>query len=405
MRYWLKHVLIGLSIRLVAAPFFMHTWDIGTIYESSQQFLNGQDVYTYVAQMTSLLRENTNMPFYYYGFAYLPQTLFIFTPFYWLYTSIFPIENTLDFRAVEFSYPQIFVFLSLIKIPIILGDALVIYLLSKRDPKAGLLYALNPYVLFITVFWGNFDPLMGLFLLASYLCFSQRRFLSGFLYGVSLIKLYPAVLLPLLIARSLHSWRELTKFLLGILIASLPVVYYLIYAPHSFLDVMLFQGARPLNGINIYHVVLSVQGIFLQTAVTRIASLILATAVLSATLIALKRRLPLLNSIVVLLLVYMIFAPVTNEQHLATLMPLALLSKRFDRKLWIFPLLFVAFYSTYVYYAIPLFWTDAALRIQYSLIHEAWVEATGPYSSYIRYFISLCFAFLAFRNIHEHVEH
>lgn len=404
MRYWLKHVLIGLSIRLAIAPFFMHTWDIGTIYESSQQFLNGQDVYTYVAQMTSMLRENTNMPFYYYGFAYLPQTLFIFAPFYRLYTSVFPIENALDFRTVEFSYPQLFVFLFLIKIPLILGDTLVIYLLSKRDPKAGLFYALNPYVLFITVFWGNFDPLIGLFLLASYLCFDQRRSLSGFMYGLSLVKLYPAVLLPLLIAKSLHSWRELTKFLLGLLAASLPVVYYLIYAPYSFLDVMLFQGARPVNGINICHVVLSVQGIFLQTAITRIASIVLATAVLFSTLIALKRRLPLLNAIVVLLLAYMIFAPVTNEQHLAALMPLALLSKRFDRKLWIFPLLFVAFYSTYVYYAIPLFWTDAALRSQYSLIHEAWVEATGPFSSYIRYFISLCFAFLAFRNIHDHLE-
>jgi len=405
MRYWLKLVLVGLSIRLVLAPFFMHTWDIGTIYESSQQFLAGQDVYAYVCQMSSLLRESTNMPFYYYGFAYLPQTLLIFAPFYSLYKLIFPVDCTMDFRAVEFTYPQLYVFLFLIKIPIILGDALVIYLLSKRNLKAALFYALNPYVLFISVFWGNFDPLVGLFLLISYLCFEDKKTFSGFFYGLSLIKMYPAVLFPLLMVKSFSNLKKLTEFLLGLLVASLPLLWYLLYLPQSFFDVMVFQGARPVNGVNIYNVVLSVQGIFFQTAVTRLASLILLVAVASITFVALKKRLPLLNSMIMLMLAYMVFAPVTNEQFLAAVIPLGLLSERFDRKLWIFPLLFSALHATYIYFCIPLFWTSLELRVLYETTHTAWIEAIGPYSAYMRYLVSLCFAFLAFRNIQEHIHH
>jgi len=406
MRSWLKYVLIGLGIRLILAPFFMYVWDIGTILEASRQFLGGEDVYRYVAERTYMLRQSTGLPLYYYGFAYLPQTLLIFAPFYRLYTLIFPVENNLDLRAVELTlpYPQIYVFLLLIKMPIILGDAVVIYLLSKRKPRTGLFYALNPYVLFITAIWGNFDPLVGLFLLASYLCFHERRILSGFLYGLSLIKIYTIVLLPLFIARSLSSWREFTKFLLGLSIASLPAVCYLFLAPHSFLDAMVFQGSRPVHGMNMYHVVSSVQGIFFQTAITRVATLIFVIALLSLTYLVLRERLPLLDSVVMLMLAFMIFAPVTNEQHLAALMPLALLSQRFERKLCVFPLLFVAFHATYIYFAIPLFWTDVALRALYGVIYRAWLEAIGPFSGYVRYLVSLSFAFLAFRNIHSHFQ-
>jgi len=383
----------------------MHAWDIGTILEASQQFLNGEDVYRYVAERTQILRQSTGLPLYYHGFAYLPQTLLIFAPFYRLYTLIFPVENALDLHAVEpaLIYPQIYVFLLLIKMPVILGDVLVIYLLSKREPRIGLFYALNPYVLFITAIWGNFDPLVGLFLLASYLCFNERRVLSGLLYGLSLIKIYTIVLLPLFIARSLSSWRELAKFILGLSIVSLPVISYLFVAPNGFLEVMLFQEARPVNGMNMYYVA-SIQGTLFGTATARIATLILTTALLSLTYVVLRERLPVLNSMVMLMLVYLIFAPVTHDQHLASLIPLALLSQRFDRKLYVFPLLFTAFHATYFYFAIPIFWTDAALQSLYVEIHGAFVEAVGVYSGYIRYFISLSFAFLAFRNVHSHFQ-
>jgi hypothetical protein len=406
MRSWLKYVLIGLGVRLVLAPFFMHAWDIGTILEASRQFLSGEDVYGYVAERTHVLRQSTGLPLHYHGFAYLPQTLLIFAPFYRLYTLMFPFENALDLRAVEpvILYPQIYVFLLLIKMPIILADAAVIYLLSKREPRIGLFYALNPYVLFITAMWGNFDPLVGLFLLASYLCFNEQRILSGFLYGLSLIKIYPLVLLPFLTARSFSGWREFMKFLLGLSIASLPVISYLFVAPNSFLNAMLFQGTRPVNGMNVYYAVSSVQGMFFRTAITRVATFIFAIALLSLTYVVLRERQPMLNSVVMLMLAWMIFAPVTNEQYLASLMPLALLSQRFDKKLWIFPLLFTAFNATYAYFAMPIFWADAALRDLYAVIHGGWVEAVGPFSGYIRYFISLSFAFLSFRNVHSHFQ-
>jgi len=407
MHSWLKYVLIGLGIRLALAPFFMHAWDIGTILKASEQFLNGQDVYGYVAERTYMLRQSTSLPFYYYGFTYLPQTLLIFAPFYRLYTLIFPVENALDIQAVEpvILYPQIFVFLLLIKMPIILGDVAVIYLLSKREPKIGLFYALNPYVLFITAIWGHFDPLIGLFLLASYLCFNERKILSGFLYGLSLIKIYTIVLFPIFIARSLSSRREFAKFILGLSIASLPAIYYLFAAPYSFLDAMIFQGVRPVSGMNMYNLVLSSPGIFFRTAITRIAAFVLVTAILSLTYVVLRERQPMLSSIVMLMLAFMIFAPVTNEQHLAAIMPLALLSRRFNQKLCLIPLLLaLAFHSTHFYFAIPIFWTNVSLRNQYAMMYGAWLEAIGPFSNHVRYLLSLSFAFLAFRNIHSYFK-
>jgi len=402
MRSWLKYVLIGLGIRLILAPFFMHAWDIGTILKASEQFLNGQDVYGYVAERTYMLRQSTSLPFYYYGFAYLPQTLFIFAPFYRLYTLIFPFENALDLQAAEpvILYPQIFVFLLLIKMPIILGDVAVIYLLSKREPKIGLFYALNPYVLLITAVWGHFDPLVGLFLLASYLCFNERKILSGFLYGLSLIKIYTIVLFPIFIARSLSCRKDFMRFILGLSIASLPVIYYLIVAPYSFLDAMIFQGVRPASGMNMYYIVSSpAPGIFFRTAITRIATFVFVTAILSLTYVVLRKRQPMLNCLVMLMLAFLIFAPVTNEQHLTALMPLALLSQRFNRKLCVFPILLaLAFHSTYFYFAI------VELNNLYTAMHGVWIEAIGPFSGHVRYLVSLSFAFLAFRNLHSHFQ-
>ncbi|MFQ5710337.1 MAG: hypothetical protein ACE5GD_01015 [Candidatus Geothermarchaeales archaeon] len=407
MGQWLKYVLIGLGIRLALAPFFMHAWDVGTIQESSQQFLAGVDVYRYVAINSDLLREGTGLPFFYYGFAYPAQTLLVYAPFYWIYSRFFSDPTAIEWyndplrlQSFTIRYPQIYHFLFWMKLPVILCDVAVIYLLTQRNQRMGLFYALNPYVILITAIWGTWDPMVGFFLLASYLSFKERKELSGFLYGLSLMKIYTIVLLGVFVARLVKDRGGLARFLFGLSLSSTPNLYYLATSP-SFVDAFLFQGTRPVNGINIYSVALFAQGVFFQTAISRVATLALAIAVVATTYVTNRRGVPMLNSLIMLTLSYFIFAPVTNEQYLASLLPLGLLSPRFNKNLYVFPLFFIALHSTYLYFATPIFWVNEPIHALWSQAHEGWksLMATHSFSNYVRYFLSLSLAFLAFRNL------
>ncbi|MEM2634936.1 MAG: hypothetical protein QW372_05670, partial [Nitrososphaerales archaeon] len=178
-----KLLIIGIGIRVALAPFFMHTWDIATILTSSDQFLKGLNPYRYVMDQANQLLEVTGLPIPYYGFAYLPTTLLLFSPFYALYLLLHMSEAPVVgghgdiYTGLHMIYPDIFIALMAIKLPIIIADVIAIYLLSKVNMKAAWIYALNPYMIVITALWGNFDPLIGLMLFVSYLAFNKNNLL------------------------------------------------------------------------------------------------------------------------------------------------------------------------------------------------------------------------------------
>ena len=69
-------------------------------------------------------------------------------------------------------------------------------------------------MIFISVVWGMFDAFVAIFLLLSYLTFTKSSYaLSGFTFGLSLVKLYTIVLLPLYVIRLFGKWRALLEFL------------------------------------------------------------------------------------------------------------------------------------------------------------------------------------------------
>jgi len=86
-----------------------------------------------------------------------------------------------------------------------------------------------------------------------------------------------------------------------------------------------------------------------------------------------------------MMLVYLIFAPVTNEQLLAAVVPLGLLSRNFSHKVAVFPLAYIAFNSAYFYFATPILFASASLRSVYYGLTTWWGTAVGAYVIQARY--------------------
>lgn len=400
MNQILKYLIIGLGIRLAIAPFFMHLWDITTIFTATDQFLSGLNPYSFVAERSAELQETTGLPLPYYGFAYLPTPLFVYAPFYYLYTlfSGIPIVGGHSdiYTGLNITYPAIFSALLAIKLPIILADGVVIYLLAGRNMRAAKIYAFSPYVIFITAAWGQFDPLVGLALLASYLSFAKNKFLSGILYGISLMKIYTIVAFGAYLAHTYKEPKQLLLFLAGVAVPMIPIIFFLYGDASSFLDVVVFQATRPTNGVNIFYALINVRSLASVTFLTTMTSIVFLGAVIGVTYFLGRKKEKLPEFLTALMLTYIIFAPVTNEQLLAALIPIGLISRNFSHKLVIFPLAYIAVNSTYHYFAIPIFFSDVGLRAIWDSVNLSWGALVATFQLQLRYLFGVGLGLSAF---------
>lgn len=397
-----KYVLLGTAIRLVLAPFFMHAWDITTVVESSQQFLQGINPYAYVAARSASIAELTGLQLYYYGFAYLPSVLLMYSPFLWFYQLLSPISNPImggHGSSLVLVIPQAYELLLALKLPVILADAATIYLLSKANLKAGLFYALNPYTIFITSIWGNFDPVIGFLLLASCLSFERSKGLSGLLYSLSLMKMYSIAAFPAFLCKLRHQPKQALMFFSGMALGLLPAAYFFCIDPSSFLSVILFQGSRPTVGVNIYSLSSFVQGVLAQSVIAKIALLGLGASLVIVSYYLLHHEIGLTQGVVALMLTYLVFAPVVNEQYLAAVIPVALLLPEFNRKLFWLPLLFIAFNSTYMYFAIPLFRSASWTWDIWLSLSNTWGQLLGPLHPQVRCILGVAMGVITLKNI------
>lgn len=178
-----KYVLIAFCVRFALAPFFAHLWDMNTIQSTVYATSNGINIYDLVYQRTLELRLVTGNPSVFYeGYAYLPHALLLYYPFYLLYLSLglnpLPIAGVSDpssLFSVSFLQPDAYLFLLIMKLPIIIIDSIIVFVLFSKNTKAAKLYALSPYVIFITGIWGMFDSLVALMLLLSILTLSKGQ--------------------------------------------------------------------------------------------------------------------------------------------------------------------------------------------------------------------------------------
>jgi len=397
-------VLLALAVRLVLAPFFMHAGDVGTIYESSIMALNGQNMYNFVYARTLQMQNAAGIPVFFEGYAYHPLLVYLFVPFYWLFTLIAgtsPVMIDGHYPSLPaLIYPWTPVLLLILKLPIILADLVVVYLLAGIDLRKAKIYAFCPYVIFISVIWGMFDAFVAVFLLASYLTSSRSNALSGFFYGLSLLKLYTIVLLPLYLVRLFGRWRALLEFLGGFALTLLPVAYFLVASPTSIWNVLVtFQGTRLMGGVNMYNFIWVVQDLVFDLVVSWIPNVILLVA-LVVVVPKFGRRAPLLESILAVMFLYFLFGKVINEQFLVSILPLILLSKECDHRLWIAPFVFIFLRSPAYYFALPILWTSPFFYSFYLQADVLWrqLQAAG-YLQIPMYAVGVAFSLAVFWNL------
>ena len=316
--------LASFSIRAVLAPFFMHIWDITTMHDALNDFFSGKNVYATVVEKTIMLREANGVDASYEGYAYLPHAILIYMPFYLVYRLICGTKPAIvggHFEAPNLIEPNIYIFLALLKLPIVLADTVITYVLAKRSSRLGLFYALLPYSIWITSVWGNFDSLIGLLLLLAFLIAHKKPIISGILYGTSFTKLFVAVTLPSFLLYLPRERSHLIKFILGMIVSQTPTIFFLLQDPNSILNVLLFHSIRSPGGVNIYNLAPKLYSYQLQSTLNRLSTVILALT-LSAILLRVKSK---KERILSSLAAYMAVGPVVNEQHLATLIPLLLI--------------------------------------------------------------------------------
>ncbi len=366
-----KLLLTTLIVRLVLAPFFMHLWDVNTIQVSMYQIMNKVNPYEYVYNMTQRLRSIGGLPINYEGFAYLPHALFIFFPFYFLYLALgaepLPLRGVIDpIHVITFYFhPDIYIFLFIIKLPIIIVDVLVVTILySYFNENAAKLYAFSPYVIFITSMWGMFDNIIALALLLTIVLLKKNKFASaGFMYGISLIKFYTIYMVfPLLynVWKS-NDLKSLAKFIAGVIISQIPTFYFLYRNPTAFISsTLLFHGLRPGGGINILNVLWNIKDLHFNIEVSNIATAISLIATLFLSVYIIIQRIDLEKAMISTSIIGILLGKITNEQYLLPIYTLLLsysqqpYIREFAHKLSLGYLIFALLNTRGVYLCFPI---------------------------------------------------
>jgi len=405
MQNRIRLALAALAVRLAIAPFFMHSGDVSTIYESSAIALRGGNLYDFVYQQTLLMQHATGLPIFFEGYAYHPLLIYFFVPFYWIYGQISGFSPAIiggHFPNLPvLVYPWALLAILMLKVPIIIADVSVVYVMGGLNLKKAEIYAFCPYIIFISSVWGMFDAFVAIFLLISYLSFQKSSYaLSGLAFGLSLVKLYTIVLLPLYAVRLYGKGRDGLEFLAGFLPTLLPVAYYLAVSPTSFWNVIVtFQGGRVMGGVNLYNFIWIVTDVHFDLLVSSIPSILMIVAVLFISLMY-GRRLPLLEAILAIMFASFLFGKVLNEQFLVSVFPLILLCEKCDRRLWVAPFVFIFLRSPFYYFAIPVMWASPYFYDLYFQAETIW-QALQTYGYLVipTYAVGTAFSLLLFRNL------
>lgn len=186
-----KFVILGLTVRLVLAPFFMHNYDFNLFVSAAR---------AYYSSWTLTYFTNWAYPLFFYLLLlafYFPADL-ISDGFYLFGQSVSISEKFF------------------VKLPFIVSDLFIAYMLYRILMENGkgryalfvaLFYLLNPLSIFTSSVYGTFDSVSILFALLGFYHFLHGRYgLSGLELGVGFgIKFQPAILVPVFL---LFMWRE-----------------------------------------------------------------------------------------------------------------------------------------------------------------------------------------------------
>src|SRR5436309_13341596 len=187
IRVWAT-LLVGLIVRVEIASFAGHATDLGFFTYSAR-------LYYETGRFDTL-------------FSSLPLLYYIQLLFY----SVYAIIRDAGFADIVFLYHSSYMLEGLIlRIPVILADAGIFYLLLKFTGKLryASFFLLNPFIIYLTAAWGMYDSLMMLPLVAGFVLVSrnQMRFASVSFVISGLFKLFGFIPFGLMMIENLFQKR------------------------------------------------------------------------------------------------------------------------------------------------------------------------------------------------------
>jgi len=226
MTAFLKRTLIiGLILRLFAMPFFFHP-DMKSQYFHFQFLSQGHlNIYEFIgSQKSSLPYQDT--------FNYLPLTYLTFGT---INSLLLPFHAPgfsqwiNDWGPDKYSQPNIPYFLLILKIPYLILDLAIFWLIFKisKSAKLSAIWLLNPLNIYLIYILGNFDILPSFLTLLSLYYLNQKRgYLSLFFIGLAVaLKAYPIMFLPFYLPYIKKDIRSAVSFLFPILVSIVPFLY------------------------------------------------------------------------------------------------------------------------------------------------------------------------------------
>lgn len=264
---------IGLVIRLAVAPLSGHAWDTYVWWFTGQQLIAGKGLYAGQFMYS--------YPPVWGGFIYLATIVYQ------------PVASGLGLHPIAGSAadfilgtngnlgaPEIpnWLFVLLIKIPLIIGDVLTTLLIFRvvsvrlgrpaLAKVAATVFFLNPYVILISSVWGQFDILATYMAFLGLLLFLDKKpVLAGSVLGIGIAtKFFPAVVLLLLVVVYLDLKRPQPVLkTVGAAVASLAVISlpFLLTGPSVYVHGVLSPASASSatgGGLTVWGVLLSWTG-------------------------------------------------------------------------------------------------------------------------------------------------
>lgn len=207
-----KIFLLALIIRLLVAPWFYHP-DIKSQHFHFQFLAQNQlNIYSYISHNISHLPYTDT-------FNYLPLTYFTFGSLQSLLSPLMPpsfLSWINDWSSNQYSHPNLPIFLLFLKIPYLILDLALGYLLFKLFSTRPFykVWLLSPLTIYLIYILGNFDIMPAFFtLLSLYLISKNRILLSGLVFGIAVsLKLYPLIFLPPILISLIPKYKNIYLF-------------------------------------------------------------------------------------------------------------------------------------------------------------------------------------------------
>jgi hypothetical protein len=322
-----KHVLLGILVREILAPFTGHPYDLevwarlGVYMQSLRNPYIGFPYYPGISFNPSHLTGSISYP---------PLSAFVFGLTFLLYSLL--------------GEPSRFLYYFLLKQPMVFSDigcAIVlarIVGLSRAAPRARtafLIWTYFPLAVITSSLWGALDPIVVfLTLLTVYYFYTSRFVFSAAVLGVAIfVKTIPIICLPVILMQAEMSMRKRVEY--SGLALGIPAVGTL--SPFLLLKWDIMEIIRnfsfQINGPSYGGISPSYGGIspvggyfiapFLPTGLIALAWTLWIPALFAAYLYTYSRKPSLLQSLLVVFLIFIVARPFVSEQW--ALYPLAIL--------------------------------------------------------------------------------